>query len=65
MNQEGETGLPPFAYIAVTQGGCQRGWSEKGAGGREDRGGGGAGNRVNKTGLERRRKPRQRGRDSH
>lgn len=25
MNQEGETGLPPPAYIAVTQGECQKG----------------------------------------
>lgn len=43
MNQEGETGLPPPAYIAVTQGECQKGLEgEKGweAGRKEQREGG-------------------------
>lgn len=41
MNQEGETGLPAPAYIAVTQEDARRGWSERrreGAGDREERG---------------------------
>lgn len=37
MNQEGETGVPPPAYIAVTQGGCQRAWRERRGGRRGGR----------------------------
>lgn len=59
MNQDGETGLPPPAYIAVTQENARRGWKER-RGGRQ-----GGKNRekdgmMNRRGLERRRKQRRR-----
>lgn len=30
MDQQRETGLPPHAYMAVTQGGCQKGKERRG-----------------------------------